>query len=116
MSTSRALLDEGIGRLRGAGLETPRLDAELLLGHVLGVDRTTILAHPEALVGDGAAATYRANVERRLAGEPVAYIRAIKEFHGIALTVDGGWLAEKSFAAGEAAESTFLAPRQTADE
>ncbi len=88
MSTSRELLDEGIGRLRGAGLETPRLDAELLLGHVLGVDRTTILAHPEALVGDGAAATYRANVERRAAGEPVAYIRGIKEFHGIALTVD----------------------------
>ena len=88
MSTSRELLDEGIGRLRGAGLETPRLDAELLLGHVLGVDRTTILAHPEALVGDGAAAMYRANIERRAAGEPVAYIRGIKEFHGIALTVD----------------------------
>jgi release factor glutamine methyltransferase len=88
MSTSRELLDEGIRRLREAGLETPRLDAELLLGHVLGVDRTTILAHPEALVGDGAAATYRANVERRAAGEPVAYIRGIKEFHGIALTVD----------------------------
>jgi release factor glutamine methyltransferase len=88
MSTSRELLDEGVGRLRGAGLETPRLDAELLLGHVLGVDRTTILAHPEALVGDGAAATYRANIERRAAGEPVAYIRGIKEFHGIALTVD----------------------------
>jgi release factor glutamine methyltransferase len=88
MSTSRDLLDEGIGRLRGAGLETPRLDAELLLGHVLGVDRTTILAHPEALVGDGAATAYRANVERRAAGEPVAYIRGIKEFHGIALTVD----------------------------
>jgi release factor glutamine methyltransferase len=88
MSTSRELLDEGIGRLRGAGLETPRLDAELLLGHVLGVDRTTILAHPEALVGDGAAASYRANIERRAAGEPVAYIRGIKEFHGIALSVD----------------------------
>ena len=88
MSTSRELLDEGIGRLRGARLETPRLDAELLLGHVLGVDRTTILAHPEALVGDGAAVAYRANIERRAAGEPVAYIRGIKEFHGIALTVD----------------------------
>jgi release factor glutamine methyltransferase len=88
MSTSRELLDEGIGRLRPAGLETPRLDAELLLGHALGVDRTTILAHPEALVGDGAAATFRANVARRVAGEPVAYIRGIKEFHGIALAVD----------------------------
>ena len=36
--------------------------------------------------------------------------------NGIALTVDGGWLAEKSFAAGEAAESTFLAASETADD
>ena len=34
---------------------------------------------------------------------------------GIALTVDGGWLAEKSFAAGEAAAATFLATNETAD-
>ena len=36
--------------------------------------------------------------------------------NGIALTVDGGWLAEKSFAAGEAAGSTFLAANETRDE
>ena len=34
---------------------------------------------------------------------------------GIALTVDGGWLAEKSFAAGDAAASTFLAPHEPGD-
>jgi NAD(P)-dependent dehydrogenase (short-subunit alcohol dehydrogenase family) len=45
-----------------------------------------------------------------LASDQSAYV------NGIALTVDGGWLAEKSFAAGEAAESTFLAPSETADE
>jgi len=45
-----------------------------------------------------------------LASDQSAYV------NGIALTVDGGWLAEKSFAAGEAAESTFLAPRLTADD
>jgi len=44
-----------------------------------------------------------------LASDQSAYVS------GIALTVDGGWLAEKSFAAGEAAESTFLAPSETAD-
>jgi NAD(P)-dependent dehydrogenase (short-subunit alcohol dehydrogenase family) len=36
--------------------------------------------------------------------------------NGIALTVDGGWLAEKSFAAGEAAATTFLAANETRDE
>jgi release factor glutamine methyltransferase len=88
MTTTRALLEDGIERLRAAGLETPRLDAEVLLGSAVGADRTAILAHPDALVGDGPAAAFDAMVARRAAGEPVAYIRGIKEFHGIALGAD----------------------------
>ena len=45
-----------------------------------------------------------------LASDQSAYV------NGIALTVDGGWLAEKSFAAGEAAASTFLAASETTDD
>ena len=45
-----------------------------------------------------------------LASDQSAYVS------GIALTVDGGWLAEKSFAAGEAAASTFLAGTETVDD
>lgn len=88
MTTIAPLLAEAIERLRAAGMETPRLDAELLLGHAVGVERTTITAHPDAAVGPGAEGTFRAALERRLAGEPVAYIRGIKEFHGLAFTVD----------------------------
>jgi enoyl-[acyl-carrier-protein] reductase (NADH) len=44
-----------------------------------------------------------------LASDQSAYV------NGVALTVDGGWLAEKSFAAGEAAASTFLASSETQD-
>ncbi|MDX6437499.1 MAG: meso-butanediol dehydrogenase / (S,S)-butanediol dehydrogenase / diacetyl reductase [Gaiellaceae bacterium] len=44
-----------------------------------------------------------------LASDQSAYV------NGVALTVDGGWLAEKSFAAGEAAAATFLATNETAD-
>lgn len=88
MPTIRTLLADGIGRLRGAGSETPRLDAELLLGHVLGIDRTGVVAHPEAPVGEGSAARYVEVLTRREAGEPVAYIRGIKEFHGLAFAVD----------------------------
>ena len=86
-TTSRLLL-EGVERLRTAGSETARLDAELLLGDAIGVGRTVILAHPEAPVGADAAARYRAGIERRAAGEPVAYIRGIKEFYGLAFAVD----------------------------
>jgi release factor glutamine methyltransferase len=60
-----------------------------LLGHVLGLDRTAILAHPEAPVGDGSADRFRQALERREAGEPVAYIRGVKEFHGLAFATDG---------------------------
>lgn len=82
------MLQEGVERLRDSGSETSRLDAELLLGHAVGVGRTAIVAHPEAPVGFDAAATYRSALARREAGEPVAYIRGIKEFFGLAFEVD----------------------------
>lgn len=88
MATIEALLREATSRLRDAGSATPRLDAELLLGNVLDLDRTRVIAHADAPVGDGQAARFRELVERRAAGEPVAYIRGIKEFHGLAYSVD----------------------------
>jgi release factor glutamine methyltransferase len=88
MTTTRALLDEGVDRLRALGFETPRLDSELLLAHAIGVERTAVVAHGDAPVGADAEAAYRAALARRADGEPVAYIRGIKEFHGIALAVD----------------------------
>ncbi|MEP6638732.1 MAG: peptide chain release factor N(5)-glutamine methyltransferase [Chloroflexota bacterium] len=86
--TTGALLREGADRLLAAGSETPRLDAELLLGHAVGAGRTAVLAHPEAPVGADAARRYRADLDRRAAGEPVAYIRGLKEFYGLAFQAD----------------------------
>src|SRR5260221_14236199 len=77
--TTAALLREGVDRLREAGSETPRLDAELLLGDAVGAGRTAILAHPEAPVGLDAARRFREHVERRATGEPGAYLRGLKE-------------------------------------
>lgn len=71
-----------------AGSESARLDAELLLGHVLDAERTTVLAHPEVAVGADRRVAYAALIERRSAGEPVAYIRGVKEFYGLAFAVD----------------------------
>jgi len=75
-------------RLRAAGSATARLDAELLLGWAVGADRTAIVAHPDAPVGPDAAKRFEEAVRRREAGEPVAYIRGLKEFHGLAFSVD----------------------------
>jgi release factor glutamine methyltransferase len=88
MARTRELVDVAVERLRAAGSDTPRLDAELLLAFAIGVDRTAIIAHGDAPVGADAEAQFLELVARREAGEPVAYLRGMKEFHGIALTVD----------------------------
>ena len=88
MATVDALLHLGIERLRQAGSESARLDAELLLGHAIGADRTVVLAHPAAPVSDLAAAVFETDLERRSRGEPVAYIRGFKEFYGLAFSTD----------------------------
>lgn len=86
--TIEALLADAIERLRASGSESARLDAELLLGMAIGAERTSLRAHPEAPVGADAAATFETALARREAGEPVAYIRGFKEFHGLAFSVD----------------------------
>ena len=72
--------------LREAGHATPRLDAEVLLAHVTGRDRTWLLAHPEA--GFEESGAFGAAVERRAAGEPVAYIRGFKEWRSLRIRTD----------------------------
>lgn len=89
MPTAGECLAAGVTRLRESGSETARLDAELLLAAALGLDRTRVVAHHDAPVGPEALARYETSLARRAAGEPVAYIRGIKEFHGLALGVDG---------------------------
>jgi release factor glutamine methyltransferase len=88
MATIGELLAAGSARLRAAGSESARLDAELLLGWAVGAERTSILAHPEAPVGADAAVAYEGGLVRRERGEPVAYVRGFKEFHGLAFSVD----------------------------
>ena len=88
MPTIGELLVSAATRLRESGSETARLDAELLLGYAIGADRTAVVAHRDAPVGADAAARFEEALRRRESGEPVAYIRGIKEFHGLAFAVD----------------------------
>jgi release factor glutamine methyltransferase len=82
------LLARATARLRESGSESARLDAQLLLGHVLGMARAGLLANSALAVPPAHAAEFEAAVERRSRGEPVAYIRGIKEFFGLAFAVD----------------------------
>jgi len=87
-STVAELVTRAVDRLTAAGVDSPRLDAELLLAQALGVERTGLLAYPDAAVGDGARETFEASIARRERGEPVAYIRGFREFHGLAFVTD----------------------------
>jgi release factor glutamine methyltransferase len=64
-----------------------RLDAQLLLGHVLGQTRTWLLAHDDDPLPTAPRSHFDALVRRRLDGEPVAYLLGEKEFYGLALQV-----------------------------
>ena len=64
-----------------------RRDIQVLLGHALGVSRAYLLAHAEDVLTPDALARGNALLERRLAGEPVAYILGQKEFYGLDLQV-----------------------------
>ena len=88
MATVEDLLRDAVDRFRVAGSESPRLDAEILLANVLGIDRSGVVAHPEAPVGEGAAERFAEAVIRREAGEPVAYVRGVREFLGLAFATD----------------------------
>jgi len=87
-ATVSALLGGAVVRLTASGSASARLDAELILAHVLGIDRTGVIAHPEAPVGPGARERFEEAIARREAGEPVAYIRGFREFHGLAIATD----------------------------
>jgi release factor glutamine methyltransferase len=72
-------------------LGVDRLDAQLLLLHALGRaphDRAWLLAHDTDAMPDAAWSALAAQLSRRRAGEPVAYLLGEKEFHGLSLQVD----------------------------
>ncbi|TXC66830.1 peptide chain release factor N(5)-glutamine methyltransferase [Piscinibacter aquaticus] len=79
-------LQDALSAARAAGLD--RLDAQLLLGHVLGRSRAWLLAHDDEALPAEQIATFEALVARRREGEPVAYLLGEKEFHGLLLQVD----------------------------
>jgi release factor glutamine methyltransferase len=74
--------------LEAAGVETPGLDAGLLLAMATGVDSAQLIAAPETPVSAEAAREFGATVRRRVRREPVAYILGRKGFRRIELQVD----------------------------
>jgi release factor glutamine methyltransferase len=86
----RDALDSAVVALQAAGVDTPRLDAEVLLAHVLGVDRARLVIDSDRAVEGGAVRAFQDAVRRRaMAREPVAYITGVRGFRRLDLHVDG---------------------------
>jgi release factor glutamine methyltransferase len=92
MSTITEALRSATLALGGAGVsatrsESPRLDAELLLGKILGLSRSGLLARSNEPVAADSAGAYAGLIERRLRGAPVAYLTGTREFWSLPLHV-----------------------------
>ncbi|MBI3946582.1 MAG: peptide chain release factor N(5)-glutamine methyltransferase [Armatimonadetes bacterium] len=86
-ATGRALR-EAAGRLRDAGIERPRVDAELLLCHVLGVGRPRLIAHADRILSPAEHARFEGLVARRSARQPLPYLTGEREFMGLRFRVN----------------------------
>jgi len=89
VNLTRASVGQALAGLRAMGLD--RLDAQLLLLHVLGKpvnQRGWLLAHDSDPLPPECADALEKLVQRRLAGEPLAYLTGHKEFFGLDLLVD----------------------------
>ncbi len=75
-------------RLRESAIETPQLDAQLILAHVLERDRTWLFAHHEEELSARHAHCFAELVMRRMNHEPVAYLIQRREFYGLEFYVD----------------------------
>ncbi|MBX3230417.1 MAG: peptide chain release factor N(5)-glutamine methyltransferase [Labilithrix sp.] len=73
---------------RARGIENPRLDAEVLVAHALGIDRTRVIIESLRPLEGAELAELRELVKRRRAREPIAYLRGTREFYGLTFQVD----------------------------
>ena len=83
----RDVLRDAAGRLEAAGIDTPRLDAEVLLSEATGMDRGQLISNALRELEDSG--PFEQMLARRLAREPVAYILGRKGFRYLDLEVDG---------------------------
>ena len=79
-------------KAQGIDAETAKFEAQLLLQHLLNVNRAWLIAHENDALQANIHAAYRALINRRVNGEPIAYILGVREFYGLTLKVSADTL------------------------
>jgi release factor glutamine methyltransferase len=85
--TIKQVLDDASARFSTAGIDSPSLDASLLLAEALGISRSWLVLAWDETPGDDRLRRFDGFLERRLSGEPVAYILGRREFFGLDFAV-----------------------------
>jgi release factor glutamine methyltransferase len=93
--TTLGVLDWTTQRFTEAGITAARLEAQILLAHVLGCSRVQLYTGFDKPLGDAELAGYRALIKRRLAGEPVSYLVGETEFWGLPFHVEASVLVPR---------------------
>jgi len=87
-ASARDALGAAIDSFTAAGVETPRLDAEVLLSEIAGIDRASLVVDSGLTLEPAVSRSFSEAVRRRIRREPVAYILGSKGFRHIDLMVD----------------------------
>lgn len=90
--TVRDALEYAADALREEGMDTPMLDARILLSRAMGKDMLYLVTHENTALSDEEAARFNRSMTERLAHRPVAYITGTKEFYGLDFRVTEGVL------------------------
>lgn len=93
--TVGALMADASRRLAAAGIDTARLDARVILGHVLGLDAAALLAHGDDPVDPDAARRIADLVVRRERREPLSHIVGEREFWSLPFRVTADTLTPR---------------------
>ncbi len=88
LSIEKALGTAAAQLTKAGASETPKLDAEVLLAHVIDRDRTWLMTWPERTLTPEQQEQFESLVARRVAGEPVAYLTGWREFWSLPLQVN----------------------------
>jgi len=91
-----------------------RLEAQLLLEHVLNVNHAWLIAHTEDELDHQSQAQFQMRIDRRIKGEPIAYILGKREFYGLPLTVTPDTLIPRPDTETLVEAALALIPKNTA--
>jgi len=82
------ILKQSIKLLKDGGIESPQLDAEVLLSHVLNKDRSQLYIYPDYVLNEDENSRYRALIDKRLERIPISYLTGHKEFMSLDFKVN----------------------------